>query len=59
MPLSRMPHPFPRIDDTLEPLHGACSFSSLDLTAGCWQIPLKEEDVCKTAFSTISGKLLA
>ena len=48
-------HPLPRIDDTLEALKGAKSFSTLDLKSGYWQVPMKEE--CKTAFRTSSGQL--
>ena len=50
-------HPLPRIDDTLESLHGAQYFTTLDLKSGCWQVPIKEEDKEKTAFRTSSGQL--
>ena len=50
-------HPLPRIDDSLEALHGAKYFSTLDLKAGYWQVPVAPEDQEKTAFRTSSGQL--
>ena len=43
--------PMPRMDDILDQLGGACYFSTLDLASGFWQVPLREEDREKTAFS--------
>ncbi len=48
-------HPLPRVDDTLDRLSGAQMFSTIDLTAGYWQIPLNPADKEKTAFSTGAG----
>ncbi|KAL6460294.1 hypothetical protein MHYP_G00320530 [Metynnis hypsauchen] len=47
-------HPLPRVD-TLDRLAGAQIFSTIDLTAGYWQIPLHPRDKEKTVFSTGSG----
>ena len=49
-------HPLPWIDDTLEALYGAKIFTTLDMKAGYWQIPIQEEDKPKTAFRTSSGR---
>ena len=47
----RNAHPLPRIDGTLDALHGATWFTSLDLCSGYWQVGLKEDDKPKTAFT--------
>ena len=41
----------PRIDLTLDVLSRSRWFSCLDLKSGYWQVPLAEEDKCKTAFT--------
>ena len=41
----------PRIDSTLDVLSGAKWFSILDLKSGYWQVPLADEDKCKTTFT--------
>lgn len=48
-------YPLPRIDDTIESMHGARRFTSLDLHAGYWQVPVAEEDRDKTGFVTRRG----
>lgn len=48
-------YPIPRIDDSLRALGGANIFSTLDLTKGYWQVPVKEEDRPKTAFTCHKG----
>ncbi|KAE8889975.1 hypothetical protein PF005_g20423 [Phytophthora fragariae] len=45
----------PRIDETLDNLHGACRFTSLDLHAGYWQAPVAAADRDKTGFVTRQG----
>ena len=48
-------YPLPRIDDTLQMLRGANTFTSLDLKAGYWQIPIQEDHYEKMAFITHDG----
>jgi len=48
-------YPLPRIDDCLSMLQGNLYFSSLDLHAYYWQIPMEPQDKSKTAFVTAGG----
>jgi hypothetical protein len=48
-------HPLPKIDEILREVKGAKYFSTLDLQSGYWQIPMHDEDIEKTAFSTDTG----
>ena len=48
-------YPLPRIDDTIDALHGAQYFTTLDLASGYWQIELDEESKPKTAFTSEAG----
>ena len=48
-------YPLPRIDETIDSLHGCSLFSTFDLISGYWQLELDEEDRCKSAFSTPMG----
>ncbi|KAE9271892.1 hypothetical protein PF001_g28175 [Phytophthora fragariae] len=45
-------YPLPRVDETLEALHGSQRFTSLDLHSGYWQLGVAKEDMAKTAFTT-------
>ena len=47
--------PVGRVDDLLDAVRGATTFTALDLVGGFWQIPISEEDAPKTAFSTPFG----
>jgi len=47
--------PIPRIDETLTALHGTRYFTTLDLLAGYWQIPVYGPHRHKTAFKA-NGK---
>ena len=42
--------PIPRIDDLLDQVKGACTFTALDLAAGYHQIPIPEHECERTAF---------
>lgn len=48
-------YPLPSIADILDQLGNSKYFTSLDLASGFHQIPLKKEDIPKTAFSTPLG----
>lgn len=48
-------YPLPRIDDTLDTLHGSRWFSTLDLASGYWQVEVAKADQHRTAFCTPSG----
>lgn len=48
-------YPLPRIDEALESMHGAKRFSSLDMHAGYWQVPVATGDRDKTGFVTRKG----
>ncbi|XP_062420887.1 uncharacterized protein K02A2.6-like [Pungitius pungitius] len=47
--------PLPRIDETLDALSGAKSFSTIDLASGYHQVAVHEKDRNKTAFTTPFG----
>ena len=49
-------YPLPRIDDTLDALGDAKFFSTFDMAAGYWQIPMSINDREKTAFVTHEGQ---
>jgi len=49
-------YPIPRMDDCLDSLGDARLFLMLDCNAGCWQIPVPEEDENLTCFTTHVGK---
>ena len=48
-------YPLPRIDDILDTLAQAKYFTTLDLSAGYWQVELDEDSQAKTAFTTHCG----
>jgi len=48
-------YPIPRMDECIDSLGDARVFSTLDCSAGHWQIPVAEEDKHLTAFTCHSG----
>ncbi|CAH1733045.1 unnamed protein product [Aphis gossypii] len=48
-------YPLPRTTDLLRALEGSKYFSSLDLNSGFFQLPVKEEDQDKLAFTSCHG----
>ncbi len=48
-------YPLPRIQDCLDAMAGASVFSTLDMTSGYYQVPVKADDKPKTAFVTKRG----
>ena len=48
-------YPIPRIDEMLDRYRESSWFTSIDLAAGYWQVPMKEEDKEKTAFVCSRG----
>ena len=47
--------PLPRTDDCLDAMSGSVLFSTLDITSAYNQIPVRKEDIQKTAFTTKFG----
>ena len=48
-------YPIPRAQDCLDALSGSEVFSTVDMTSGFYQVPIREEDIPKTAFITKHG----
>ena len=49
------PEPMISTEDLLHKLNGSKYLTKLDLSNGYWQVPMKEEDIEKTAFVTPDG----
>jgi Reverse transcriptase (RNA-dependent DNA polymerase) len=50
-------YPLPRMDECIDSLGGAKSFTTLDCNSGYWQIPVRPEDREKTTFTSCSISL--
>lgn len=50
-------YPIPRTTDLLRALEGSNYFTSLDLNSGFFQIPVREKDQYKLAFTSVMGLL--
>jgi len=48
-------YPIPRMEDCFDSLEDARIFSTLDCSAGYWQIPMAYADIAKTAFTCHMG----
>ena len=48
-------YPMPRVDELLDQLGNSQYMTTLDLARGYWQVPVKQEDQHKTAFTTPYG----
>lgn len=49
-------YPIPNPNIVFDTLSGASVFSTLDLSQGYYQVPMKKEDIQKTAFATKEGQ---
>jgi hypothetical protein len=45
-------YPLPKIQECIDSVAGATTFSTLDITSAYHQVPVKKEDIPKTAFTT-------
>ena len=51
-----LPFYMPQVEEVLEQIGNSTVISKLDLAKGYYQVPMKEEDKCKTAFVSHRGK---
>ena len=47
--------PIPKVDECIDAVSGSTCFSTLDLISGYHQVPVREQDIPKTAFSSKYG----
>ena len=48
-------YPMPRVDDLIDRIGGAKFITTLDLSKGYWQVPVREQDRPKTTFTSPQG----
>ena len=48
-------YPMPRVDDLIDWIGGAKFITTLDLSKGYWQVPVREQDGPKTALTSPQG----
>ena len=51
----RDPYQLPRIDSLIDKMQGCSYFSSIDVLSAFWNVPMAEEDIQKTGFTTSFG----
>ncbi len=51
----RDPYQLPRVDDLTDRMQGCSYFSSIDVLSAFWNVPMAEEDIEKTGFTTAFG----
>ena len=51
----RDPYQLPRIDSIIDKMQGSAYFSSIDVLSAFWNVPMAEEDIEKTGFTTAFG----
>ncbi len=49
------PYQLPRVDDLTDRMNGCQYFTSIDVLSAFWNMPMEEEDIPKTGFSTSFG----
>ena len=47
--------PVPKVDECIDAISGSTIFSTVDLTCGYFQVPVREQDIPKTAFVSRHG----
>ena len=50
-------YPLPLPEETFDRLGGSCVFRKIDLQDGYWQMPIREQDIQKTAFKNSLGAI--
>ena len=51
----RDPYQLPRMDTLMDRMQGCDFFTSIDVLSAFWNVPMAEEDIMKTGFTTMHG----